>query len=183
MSEFYYSSKGKNVVTAIKERLWDILKGEIPIFVCIGTDATIGDSLGPICGTFLENRMKEEFVYGTLQKTVTAKEIKTIKTFVSKVHPFSKVLVIDAAVGKFEDVGYIKLCDAPIKPGLGANKDLPEIGDISIISIIGEHTKDNYDFMNLTRLSSVYYIAKIIADSIETYVKEAKSACEKRLRA
>ena len=176
MSEFYYSSEQKNVSNNLTQKLWEMLRGEIPIIVCIGTDATIGDSLGPICGTMLEGRMKEEFIYGTLQKTVTAKEIKTIKTFIAKVHPFSKVLVIDAAVGNATDIGYIKISDAPIKPGLGANKDLPEIGDISIISIIGEKSHGNYAFMNMTRLSPVYHIAKLIADAIENYYREAKSA-------
>ena len=183
MSEFYYSSEQKNVSNYLTRKLGEMLKGEIPVIVCIGTDATIGDSLGPICGTMLEGRMKEEFIYGTLQKTVTAKEIRTIKTFISKVHPLSKVLVIDAAVGKLEDVGYIKISDAPIKPGLGADKDLPEIGDISIISIIGEKTNGNYAFMNMTRLSPVYYIAKLIADGIEGYYKEAKSVSLKNYSA
>ena len=178
MKEFSYSTLNANVSAHLSEKINEMLKGEMPVIVCVGTDATIGDSFGPICGTFLENSVKHAFIYGSLQKTVTAKEISTIKTFISKVHPSAKVLVIDAAVGRAEDVGSIKISDAPIKPGLGANKDLPALGDVSIIAIISEKTKDNYEFLKLTRLSPVYYLAKTVAEAVATYIKRTAEKSE-----
>lgn len=175
MKEYSYPSSEKTTARAIADKLHEFLNGEIPIVVCIGTDAAIGDSLGPLCGTFIENKKKDLFVYGSLQKTVTAKEIRTIRSFISKVHPFSKVLVIDAAVGRSYDVGRIKISSAPIKPGLGADKDLPPIGDVSIIAIISEKTKSNYEFYSLTRLSPVYFIAKTISDAVVTYCDDVSN--------
>ena len=175
MKEYSYLSNEKSAARELANKLGDFLCGELPVIVCVGTDATIGDSLGPLCGTFIENKKNDLFVYGSLQKTVTAKEIKTIKSFIQKVHPFSKVLVIDAAVGKSDDVGRIKISSAPIKPGLGADKDLPPIGDVSIIAIISEKTKSNYEFFSLTRLSPVYHLAKIISEAVITYCEDINS--------
>ena len=176
MNEFYYAADEKNIVSKISYKLSEMLEGELPIIVCIGTDATIGDCLGPLCGTFIESKRKDLFVYGSLNKTVTAKEIRTMTSFIGKVHPRSKVLAIDAAVGRASDVGSFKISAAPIKPGLGANKDLPAIGDVSIIAIISEKTKNNYDFMNMTRLSPVFGFAKIISDAILDYCDNATAA-------
>ena len=170
MKEFSYSSDNKLTAESIANKLASFLGGETPIVVCIGTDAAIGDSVGPLCGTMLKKRIKDTFVYGSLSSTVTAKEIAAIKTFLSEIHPLSKIVVVDAAVGSPEDVGYVKISDSPIKPGLGANKDLPALGDVSIIAIVGAKTKNSYELLSSARLSYVYNLAKIVADGIEKYV-------------
>ncbi|MBP5372927.1 MAG: spore protease YyaC [Clostridia bacterium] len=178
MKEYFYSSTDGGTAKNLANRLRDILKGEIPIIVCIGTDAMIGDSLGPLCGTFIDQKHGELFVYGSLNKTVTAKEVGTMVKFLAKVHPKNKVLVIDAAIGAREDVGKIKITDAPIKPGLGADKDLPPIGDASIICVISEKSKNNLAFTTFTRLSPVFLTAKIIADAVSIYVESTKDLDE-----
>ena len=177
MKEYSYSQNEKTVSYLLAQKMLEMLGGEIPVIVCVGTDAAIGDSLGPLCGTFIENKRRDLFVYGSLQKTITAKEIKTVRAFVQKVHPYSKVLVIDAAVGKRYDVGRIKISDSSIKPGLGADKDLPPIGDVSIIAIVGEKTKNNYEFFSLTRLSPVFSLAKTISEAVLYY---CDNLCDKQ---
>ena len=174
MNEFYFSPDDSSSAIAISKKLFSFLKGEIPVVVCIGTDALIGDSLGPIVGTMLESERSDLFVYGALNKTITAKEVKTVTRFLSKVHKDNKVLVIDAAVGNKQDVGKIKISDAPIKPGLGADKELPALGDVSIVSVISERSKNNYIFSTTPRLSPIFSTAKIIAEAIELYVTAAK---------
>ena len=120
----------------------------------------------------------ELFVYGSLNKTITAKEVRTMVKFLKKVHPKNKVLVIDAAIGAREDVGKIKITDAPIKPGLGADKDLSPIGDASIICVISEKSKNNLAFTTFTRLSPVFLTAKIIADAVSFYIESTKDPVE-----
>lgn len=144
--------------------------GKRPVIACVGTDATIGDSLGPICGTMLKEAKTETFIYGTLDNPLTAKEISAAKEYFSIVHPFSPLLVVDAAVGKSEDVGTIKIIDGGIRPGLGADKDLPEMGNVSIIGIVNEKSIANYSFLNLTRLNPVYQMAKIVSRGIIDYL-------------
>lgn len=146
----------------------------VPVIICVGTDAAIGDTLGPLVGTKLKELDLSTYVYGHLGKTVTAGEIAGIKNFIKKVHPLSKTLVVDAAVGREEDVGKIKVSSNGIYPGLGANKNLPFLGDGSIIGIVSKHSKNNEAFMNLTRFSPIYEMAETIANGIYEYVSICK---------
>ncbi len=174
MREFCVEVENKNAQEIIMKSLNELLGGETPIFVCVGTDASIGDSVGPFCGTFLEHSQNDVFIYGTLQKPITAKDVRTVKSFISKVHPFSKVVVIDAAIGKKQDVGKIKIFDAPIKPGLGLNKNLPALGDVSIIAIVAERGEKNLSLSNFTRISPIYKLARTIEGGISKYLENSK---------
>ena len=176
MKEIVYSKSNNNLKKSITAGLNGFLKGDIPVIVCIGTDAIIGDSLGPIAGSIIKKRLPDAVLYGSLDKTITAKEIKTINLFLSKVHRKSKVLVIDAAVGEKEDVGKIKIGENPIKPGLGAKKDLPALGDVSIIYVAGERSGNNLAFGSLVRLSDVCGVAEVIEDSIIEYIEQQSEA-------
>ena len=173
MNEYYLKTSDLNGEDVIEKSLKEFFNGERPVIACVGTDATIGDSLGPIVGTLLTEMGAEAVIYGTLESPLTAKEISAAKEFISTVHPLSPLLVIDAAVGKSEDVGVIKILDGSIRPGLGANKDLPEMGSVSIIGIVSEKSLANYSFLNLTRLSPVYRMAKIVAEGVLGYLKSA----------
>ena len=143
-----------------------------PVILCIGTDLAIGDSLGPVCGTMLESKSqtKNFFLYGTLKKPVTAKETKYLNEFLKETHPNSKIIAIDAAVGTAGDIGLIKIHNKGLKPGLGVNKKLQTVGDVSIMGIVAEKSVFNYSLLNATRLNLVYKMADIISDSVSTYV-------------
>lgn len=173
MNEYYCKMSDLDGGDVIEKSLKEFFNGERPIVACVGTDATIGDSLGPFVGTMLTEKRAEAIIYGTLENPLTAKEISAAKKFISTVHPLSPLLVIDAAVGKSEDVGLIKILNGAIRPGLGANKDLPEMGSVSIIGIVSEKSLANYAFLNLTRLSPVYRMARIVADGVMRYLKSA----------
>jgi putative sporulation protein YyaC len=146
-----------------------------PIILCIGSDLSIGDSLGPITGTLLRQKLmdKNVFVYGTLAKPITAKEVKYLNTFLHETHPQSLVIVIDAAVGNAGDIGLIKVSKKGLKPGSGANKNLKKVGDISIMGIVAEHSLFNYSLFSSTRLNIIYKMANIISDGIASYFKSA----------
>ncbi len=141
-----------------------------PIFICIGSDLVLGDSLGPLVGTFLKRKKVSPYVYGTLNYPITAKEIEYAKKHLKQMHPNCITVAIDAAVGNAEDIGLIKIADRGLKPGLGVNKNLGVIGDISIVGIISEKSRKNYSLFNLTRLNLVYKMAEQIADGIEEYI-------------
>lgn len=147
-----------------------------PVIICIGSDLAIGDSLGPVCGTMLQSKNSSSgvFIYGTLTKPVTAKEVKYLNTFLKDTHPNSKIIAVDAAVGAAGDIGLIKINNKGLKPGLGANKRLPAVGDISIMGIVAEKSLFNYSLLNLTRLNLVYKMADIISDSLSTFLISAQ---------
>lgn len=139
-----------------------------PVVVCIGSDLAIGDSLGPITGSMLKYKTQGlgVFIYGTLSAPITAKEIKYMRTFLKETHAGSQIIAIDAAVGAEGDIGLLKLSNAPLSPGAGANKKLGSIGDISVMGIVAEKSVANYGLFNTTRLNLVYSMSEIVSNAL-----------------
>ncbi len=53
------------------------LQSQPPVILCIGSDLSVGDSLGPVAGTKLREKLQglNCYVYGTLSKPITAHEV------------------------------------------------------------------------------------------------------------
>ena len=147
-----------------------------PIFICIGSDLVLGDSLGPLVGTFLKNKGVQSYVYGTLNFPITAKEVEYARLHLKQMHPNTLSIAIDAAVGCADDIGLIKLSNSGLKPGLGVDKNLGLIGDVSIIGVVAERSLKNYNLFNLTRLNLIYKMAETIADGIAKYIEYLKDS-------
>lgn len=167
MNSYIFNSAKRDNSNEISKAVKLLYITDKPVIICVGSDLVVGDSLGPIAGSeLIKNLQGKAFVYGTLDSPVTAKEIAVIQGEIKKLHPYSKILVIDAAVGNKEEIGYVKITSAGIKPGLGVNKDLPIIGDVSIIGIVSDKNDKNLNFS--TRFSLVY---KILNDIVNGVVK------------
>ena len=156
-----------------------------PVILCVGSDLSVGDSLGPLVGTMLKNRLKSLnlYVYGTLAKPITAHEVKYMNEFINSTHPNSPIIAVDAAVGAAGDIGLIKIVKRGLKPGSGANKNLTRVGDVSIMGIVAEKTMFNYSLFSATRLNMVYKMAQIISDGIAAYLTDflnSKGAIEEQ---
>lgn len=147
----------------------------LPIIVCIGSDLVLGDSLGPLVGTFLKQNGAGAYIYGTLNAPITAKEVEYAKYYLKKLHPKSKIIAIDAGVGSADDVGLVKISNVGLKPGLGVNKNLSTIGDMSIIGVVASRSVKNVNLFNYTRLNLVYRMAKVVAGGILEYLKTYES--------
>ncbi|MBQ8196998.1 MAG: spore protease YyaC [Clostridia bacterium] len=147
-----------------------IKKTGAPVIVCIGSDLVLGDSLGPLIGTFLEKEKYSSYVYGTLCAPITAKEVLYTKELLKTVHANNLVISIDAAVGDDEDVGLIRVANCGLKPGLGVAKSLGVIGDISIMGIVAGRSNKNYNLFNLTRLGFVYKMAQVITGGLKEFL-------------
>jgi len=153
-----------------------------PIFICIGSDLVLGDSLGPLVGTFLKNRNIRSYIYGTLNFPITAKEVEYARTYLKQMHPSSVAIAIDAAVGKPDDVGIIRVIDKGLKPGLGVDKNLGTVGDMSIVGVVAGKSLQNYNLFNLTRLNLVFKMAEVIASGIEKYIAYLESKINVNLK-
>lgn len=162
----YYNSMAETgIMTALSRILGEC--GAPPVILCIGSDLAVGDSLGPVTGTLLKSGGGVGcYVYGTLKCPVTAKEVKYVNDFLKKTHPRSKIIAVDAAVGDEGDVGLIKVIDAPLRPGSGANKRLGRVGDVSVLGIVARKSAFSYSMLNLTRLNTIYAMAERIAGAI-----------------
>ena len=141
-----------------------------PIFICIGSDLVLGDSLGPLVGTFLRNKNVRSYIYGTLNFPITAKEVEYARTYLKEMHPSCISIAIDAAVGNPDDIGIIRVVDKGLKPGLGVDKNLGTVGDLSIVGVVAGKSTQNYNLFNLTRLNLVFKMAEKITSGIEKYI-------------
>lgn len=142
------------------------------IFLCIGSDRSIGDCLGPLVGHFL-HRNHIEGVYGCLEEPIHAVNLPSVLDTIYRQHPSPFIVAIDACVGRHENVGYIQIEDLPLRPGEGVGKELPEIGQVSIKAIINGSTPgiDQYHNLATTRLHTVYHMAQCISNGISKSLK------------
>ena len=172
---YYFDSK--NPLPAVKMRPLlntiasdKILPHQEIIILCIGSDRSTGDSLGPLIGHKLKKYISSDiYVFGDLNQPVHAANlsycIKTIyKTFDN---PF--IIAIDASLGKDEHIGYITLGTGPLKPGLGVKKRLPEVGDIHITGIVNSSRNMEFSTLQTTRLSIIFQIADAIVLALRTF--------------
>lgn len=166
----YNSLASGGVCLALKKSIHPT--GEMPVILCIGSDLSVGDSLGPVTGTKLKEKLSglNCYVYGTLAKPITAHEVKYMDEFLKATHPQSPIIAVDAAVGLSGDIGLIKVAKRAMKPGSGANKKLNKIGDVSIMGIVAERSVFNYSLFSATRLNIIYKMSEIISEGIATFI-------------
>ena len=176
MKIYEYSIKNSFTIQNIAQNLHILTQNYNSVcFVFVGTDANMGDSLGPLTGTLTDFLCDFCHFYGSLQNPITAKEVPFIENFIKNAHPNSFIVVIDAALGKNEDVGLIKVLEGGIQPGLGVNKNLPKIGDASIIGVMNEKSPINNMNLTITRLSLVYNMANTIKEGILLFLRQKQT--------
>ncbi|OEH86500.1 spore protease YyaC [Desulfuribacillus stibiiarsenatis] len=137
------------------------------VIVCIGTDRSTGDALGPLVGTKLKTyQVNQADIRGTLDDPVHAMNLSdTMNEIESKYHnPF--VIAIDACLGKLNSVGNITIGTGSLKPGAGVNKELPEVGDVYITGTVNVGGFMEYLVLQNTRLSLVMKMADTIARAL-----------------
>ena len=145
------------------------IKTHIPIIlVCIGTDRSTGDALGPLVGTKLEQVGIKNFqVFGTLDDPVHALNLEEKIRNIQKDNPTSFIIAVDACLGKSQSIGSITTGMGPSKPGAAMNKKLPAVGDLHIHGIVNLSGFMEFFVLQNTRLSLVMKMADVIAQSIK----------------
>ncbi|GAE89748.1 spore protease YyaC [Acetivibrio straminisolvens] len=137
------------------------------VFVCIGTDRSTGDSLGPLVGYKINDISYENvYVHGSLDEPVHAKNLDTVMEGIRKRYDKPLIVAIDACLGKMDHVGFITVGEGSIKPGSGVNKDLAPVGDIYVTGIVNFGGFMDYMILQNTRLSIVMKMADIISMGI-----------------
>ena len=137
------------------------------MFLCIGTDRSTGDSLGPLIGHKLRGRrLAGAAVIGTLDKPVHAMNLDLYARYIKLHYPDYVVVAIDASVGSPDHVGYATLGRGALQPGLGVSKNLEAVGDISITGIVGGAGSRDPVMLQSVRLSIVMKRADCICEGI-----------------
>ena len=166
VADFEMEKFAGRLLLLMMEELKEKRKTEI-VFLCIGTDRSTGDSLGPLIGYKLKERgVKNARVMGTLEHPVHAMNLEACMERLAEKFPNALVVAVDASVGNVEHVGFVTLGRGPLKPGLGVKKELDAVGDIFITGIVGSSRSGDPLMLQSIRLSIVMRLADCISRSI-----------------
>jgi len=164
-----------NIVGMLVNRLSGFLEG-IPsnrpiVIVCIGTDRSTGDALGPLIGTSLMKYRSSNFhLYGTLEEPVHAMNLEETLLDINRKFDKPFIIGIDACLGQVASVGCIQVGEGPVRPGAGVNKDLPPVGDIHVTGIVNVGGFMEYFVLQNTRLHLVMRMSDVIATGLFTAI-------------
>ncbi|WNR45176.1 spore protease YyaC [Paenibacillus roseipurpureus] len=153
------------------EELSDLLKGiaesrslhaRTLAFVCIGTDRSSGDALGPLVGSKLAE-LGYAHVIGTLAAPCDA---SNLAERLAEIPPNAVVIAIDACLGQKLSVGKYQLSNQPLAPGKSVGKVLPPIGDYTIAAIVNMDGPRQYQVLQTTSLYQVMRMAEEVTKAI-----------------
>lgn len=143
------------------------------VIICIGTDRSTGDALGPLAGTKIKQyHLPQVQVFGTLEHPVHAVNLDETLHEVHRMHYSPFIIAIDAGLGKHSSVGMIDVKDGPLKPGTGVNKELTPVGHMHLTGLVNIGGYMEYFVLQSTRLSLVMKMADIIAYGVYAGIRE-----------
>ncbi len=140
--------------------------GRPALILCIGTDRSTGDSLGPLTGSLLSSYTTLAVdVRGTLEDPVhasnLAEELERLADNSERL-----VIAIDACLGQTSQVGTVCVGTGPLRPGAGVNKALPAVGDLHLTGTVNVGGFMEYLVLQNTRLSLVMRMAQVLSGSL-----------------
>lgn len=150
------------------------------VLLCIGTDRSTGDALGPLVGSKVAGAPDNPFhVYGTLSGPVHATNLKEKIREISRRHRNAFIIAVDASLGHVDSVGVISVGSGPLLPGAGVNKSLPPVGHLHITAVVNVGGFMEYVVLQNTRLHVVMSQAEVIAAALLEVVQKREAACAK----
>jgi len=185
--EFRIFIDDQDAVTELAKLLKRLLREQDPlgarqvVLLCIGTDRSTGDSLGPLVGSRVVQLAPDLFpVYGTLDDPVHAVNLKEKLQQIKKAYSFPLIIAVDACLGQLQSVGFITLGRGPLYPGTGVHKKLPPVGEIFISGVVNIGGYLEQLVLQNTRLSIVIKMAECIAQGLVAVLRES-SDLEKQI--
>jgi len=145
------------------------------VLLCIGTDRSTGDCLGPLVGTQLSCEDGKIFhVYGTLDHPVHAGNLEERLRDIKQKFADPFIIALDACLGSIENVGYINIGEGSLQPGAGVNKSLPPVGHIHITGVVNVGGFMEYLVLQNTRLSLVMKMANVMVKGLVCLARVCK---------
>jgi putative sporulation protein YyaC len=137
------------------------------VLLCIGTDRSTGDCLGPLVGTKVQAANQNYLhVCGTLEQPIHASNLREKIDEINNRFLNPYIIAVDACLGNLENVGNINVGLGAIHPGAGVNKDLPAVGDIHITGIVNVGGFLEFMVLQNTRLNTVFKLAEVISSAV-----------------
>lgn len=133
--------------------------------LCIGTDRSTGDSLGPLVGSKLAASSPGFLVRGTLEQPVHAANLAETLSELRNHHNWW-IVAVDASLGNADSVGTVNVGLGSLQPGAGVNKKLPPVGSVYITGTVNVGGFMEYFVLQNTRLSLVIKMADLITEAL-----------------
>ena len=107
------------------------------VVLCIGTNSIIGDSVGPIVGTFLKPLENDNLkIYGDMQNTLNFGNARSIINDIYRNYEKPYIITVDAALSSSKVVGDIVLSKGYIKIGKALEKSICFYSNINIKCVV-----------------------------------------------
>ena len=156
-----------DIATAVRSMTEQAVANSKDILVlCIGTDRSTGDALGPLTGSKLKTLNQYPHVFGTLDDPVHATNLSNRLKYIETAYSSPFVIAVDACLGKLDSVGCVSLGYGSVKPGAAVNKELPPVGDAYITGIVNVGGFMEHMVLQSTRLNLVVKMADAIAHGL-----------------
>lgn len=146
LSSFFYGIKQRH-------------SGEQIVFLCIGTDRSSGDALGPLVGSRLVE-LGFEHVIGTLPSPCDAGNLEQL---LLNIPSESIIIAIDACLGAASSVGSFLVSGQPLQPAQSVGLTLPAVGNYSVAAVVNANSPKPYWTLQMTSLHLVMQMADQIA--------------------
>jgi putative sporulation protein YyaC len=141
------------------------------LFICIGTDRSTGDALGPLVGT----RLRESGwtnVIGCLDDPCDSSNLEAKLAGLPESHI---TIAIDACLGHPSTVGYYLVGNQPLLPAESVGRVLPAVGRYSIAAVVNTNGPKPYWTLQTTSLNYVMKMGHELADAIlQSFPRERK---------
>lgn len=144
------------------------------IFLCIGTNKIIGDSIGPIVGTSLKtllqtnSKLKQNLeinnknikVIGDVFSNISYQNIDENMQNIKNSVEDNYVIVIDSALSSENNIGKIFVQNRGLKYAESLKRKNTIIGDMSIKAVVGKNMQNRFkNFKILKNISSKRIVA------------------------
>jgi putative sporulation protein YyaC len=140
--------------------------GREVIVVCIGSDRSTGDSLGPLTGSKLQSLHRYPHVFGTLDEPVHATNLAETLDRLHRQFESPFLIAVDACLGRLDSVGCVTIGKGALRPGAAVKKELPPVGDVYVTGIVNVGGFMEHLVLQSTRLQLVMKMAETIASGI-----------------
>lgn len=136
------------------------------VVVCIGSDRSTGDALGPLTGSKLQSLHRYPHVFGTLDEPVHATNLEETLNRLHRQFENPFLIAVDACLGRLDSVGCVTIGKGALKPGAAVKKELPPVGDVYVTGIVNVGGFMEHLVLQSTRLQLVMKMAETIASGI-----------------
>lgn len=144
------------------------------IFICVGSNKIIGDSLGPMVGNKLKTKLNTKVnVWGTLENPVNYMNIEKAWKNIKDKYKNPCIISIDSAMGKNADVGKILVNWGGIFLGEAIKNGIYCNSHINIKGIVAKSSKSiliNLQELNSINLWQIEKLANIVSEGISQVI-------------